>query len=55
MQSKTVSSRRVSSSEEVAMIKDVMVWLDGAISDEIRLAAVDEIARQLELQFSFLT
>ena len=30
------------------MIKDVMVWLDGGISDEIRLAAAAEIARQLE-------
>src|SRR3977135_761909 len=30
------------------MIKDVMVWLDGGISDEIRLAAVAEIARRLE-------
>jgi nucleotide-binding universal stress UspA family protein len=32
------------------MIKDVMVWLDGGISDEIRLAAVAEIARRLESQ-----
>ena len=30
------------------MIKDVMVWLDGGISDEIRLAAVAEIAIRLE-------
>ena len=30
------------------MIRDVMVWLDGGISDEIRLAAVAEIARRLE-------
>jgi nucleotide-binding universal stress UspA family protein len=30
------------------MIKDVMVWLDGGISDEIRLAAAAEIARRLE-------
>ncbi|HEY0799683.1 MAG TPA: hypothetical protein VGD54_02500, partial [Steroidobacteraceae bacterium] len=30
------------------MIKDAMVWLDGGISDEIRLAAAAEIARQLE-------
>jgi hypothetical protein len=29
------------------MIKDVMVWLEGGISDEIRLAAVAEIARRL--------
>jgi nucleotide-binding universal stress UspA family protein len=36
------------SGEEVAMIKDVMVWLDGGISDEIRLAAVADIARRLE-------
>src|SRR5258705_9631042 len=32
------------------MIKDVMVWLDGGISDEVRLAAVAEIARRLESQ-----
>jgi nucleotide-binding universal stress UspA family protein len=32
------------------MIKDVMVWLDGGISDEIRLSAVAEIARRLESQ-----
>jgi nucleotide-binding universal stress UspA family protein len=30
------------------MIKDVMVWLDGGISDEVRLAAVADIARRLE-------
>jgi nucleotide-binding universal stress UspA family protein len=30
------------------MIKDVMVWLDGGISDEVRVAAAAEIARQLE-------
>ena len=30
------------------MIKDVMVWLDGAISDEVRLAAAADIARRLE-------
>jgi hypothetical protein len=29
------------------MIKNVMVWLEGRISDEIRLAAVAEIARRL--------
>src|ERR1700675_4867719 len=33
---------------EVAMIKDVMVWLDGGISDEVRLAAVADIARRLD-------
>src|SRR5712671_3757346 len=43
-----VPSRHLSSSEEVAMIRDVMVWLDGGISDEVRLAAVAEIARRLE-------
>src|ERR1700686_2593953 len=43
-----VPSRHLSSSQEVAMIKDVMVWLDGGISDEVRLAAVAEIARRLE-------
>ena len=32
------------------MIRDVMVWLDGGISDEVRLAAVAEIARRLESQ-----
>jgi nucleotide-binding universal stress UspA family protein len=30
------------------MIKDVMVWLDGGISDEVRLAAVADIAQRLE-------
>jgi hypothetical protein len=35
---------------EIAMIKDVMVWLDGGIADEIRLAPVAEIARRLESQ-----
>jgi hypothetical protein len=30
------------------MIKDVMVWLDGGISDEVRLAAVADIARWLK-------
>jgi nucleotide-binding universal stress UspA family protein len=32
------------------MIKDVIVWLDGGISDEMRLAAADAIARQLDSQ-----
>jgi nucleotide-binding universal stress UspA family protein len=32
------------------MIKDVMVWLDGGISDDIRLAAAADIARQLDSQ-----
>ena len=32
------------------MIRDVMVWLDGGISDEVRLAAVAEMARRLESQ-----
>jgi len=32
------------------MIKDVMVWLDGSVSDEVRLAAVAEIAQQFESQ-----
>jgi nucleotide-binding universal stress UspA family protein len=36
------------SSQEIGMIKDVMVWLDGGITDEIRLEAAAEIARQLE-------
>jgi hypothetical protein len=30
------------------MIRDVMVWLDGGVSDEIRLAAVADIARRLQ-------
>jgi nucleotide-binding universal stress UspA family protein len=42
------ASRRLWSSPEVMMIKDVMVWLDGGISDEVRLAAVADIARRLE-------
>src|SRR3984957_2461961 len=32
------------------MIKDMMVWLDGGISDEIRLAAVADVARWLDAQ-----
>jgi nucleotide-binding universal stress UspA family protein len=32
------------------MIKDVMVWLDGGISDDIRLAAAADIARQVDSQ-----
>lgn len=32
------------------MIRDVMVWLDGGASDEIRLAAVADIALRLESQ-----
>jgi nucleotide-binding universal stress UspA family protein len=32
------------------MIRDVMVWLDGGISDEIRLAAVADISRLLDSQ-----
>jgi nucleotide-binding universal stress UspA family protein len=32
------------------MIKDMMVWLDGGISDEIRLAAVADLARWLDAQ-----
>src|ERR1700692_3506731 len=43
-----VASRRLGPSQEVSMIRDVMVWLDGGISDEVRLAAVAEIARRLE-------
>jgi hypothetical protein len=30
------------------MISDVMVWLDGGVSDEIRLAAVADISRRLQ-------
>jgi len=32
------------------MIRDVMVWLDGGASDEIRLAAVADMARQLDIR-----
>lgn len=32
------------------MIRDVMVWLDGGASDEIRLAAVADLAKRLESQ-----
>jgi nucleotide-binding universal stress UspA family protein len=32
------------------MIKDMMAWLDGGISDEIRLGAVADIARWLDAQ-----
>jgi nucleotide-binding universal stress UspA family protein len=32
------------------MIKDVMVWLDGSLSDEVRLTAGAEIARRFESQ-----
>jgi nucleotide-binding universal stress UspA family protein len=32
------------------MIKDVMVWLDGGLSDDVRLAAVAGIARRFESQ-----
>jgi nucleotide-binding universal stress UspA family protein len=39
---------RLSSSQEGAMIRDVMVWLDGGISDDIRLAAVADISRRLQ-------
>jgi nucleotide-binding universal stress UspA family protein len=39
---------RLSSSQEGAMIRDVMVWLDGGISDEIRLAAVADITRRFQ-------
>ena len=33
------------------MIKDVMVWLDGGVSDDIRLAAVAERERQPYLDY----
>jgi nucleotide-binding universal stress UspA family protein len=36
------------------MIRDVMVWLDGSVSDDIRLAAVAEIARRFESQVTGL-
>src|ERR1700719_775520 len=31
-----------------SVIRDVMVWLDGGASDEIRLAAVADMTRRLE-------
>src|ERR1700733_1489336 len=43
-----VASRRLWPSQEVTMIRDVMVWLDGGTSDEVCLAAVADIARRLE-------
>src|ERR1700675_1331520 len=43
-----VASRRLWPSQEVTMIRDVMVWLDGGVSDEVRLAAVADIARRLQ-------
>jgi nucleotide-binding universal stress UspA family protein len=43
-----VASRRLWPSQEVTMIRDVMVWLEGGISDEVRVAAVADIARRLE-------
>src|SRR6202166_875049 len=43
-----VASRRLWPSQEVTMIRDVMVWLGGGISDEVCLAAVADIARRLE-------
>ena len=32
------------------MIKDVITWLDGSVSDEIRIAAALDLARQFESQ-----
>ena len=32
------------------MIKDVMVWVDGSLADEIRLDAAGSIARQFDSQ-----
>src|ERR1700722_5286025 len=43
-----VASRRLWPSQEVTMIRDVMVWLDGGFSDEVWLAAVADVARRLE-------
>src|SRR5687768_5865426 len=37
-----------SQSGRTPMIKDVMVWLDGGLSDEARLAAVADIAQPFE-------
>jgi nucleotide-binding universal stress UspA family protein len=36
--------------EEVAMIKDVMVWLDGSLADEVRLEAASSVAGHFESQ-----
>jgi nucleotide-binding universal stress UspA family protein len=36
------------------MIKDVMVWLDGSLTDDVRLAAAAEIARRFESQVTGL-
>jgi hypothetical protein len=46
VQSKSFSRGVYRRAQEVAIIKDVLVWLDGGISDEIRLAAADAIASQ---------
>src|SRR4051794_33831088 len=32
------------------MIRDVMVWLDGSLSDDIRIAAAAEIAQRFDSQ-----
>jgi nucleotide-binding universal stress UspA family protein len=34
--------------QEIAMIKDVMVWLDGSLADEVRLAAASSVADHFE-------
>ena len=49
MQSKRFSRGVCRRAQEGAIIKDVIVWLDGGISDEIRLAAADAIASQQAL------
>jgi citrate lyase gamma subunit len=36
------------------MIKDVMVWVDSSLADEIRLGAAGSIARQFDSQVSAL-
>src|SRR6202165_2095482 len=43
-----VASRRLWPSQEVTMIRDVMVWLGGGSADEVRLAAVPDITRRLQ-------
>jgi nucleotide-binding universal stress UspA family protein len=40
--------------ERTPMIKDVMVWLDGSLTDDVRLAAAAEIARRFESQVTGL-
>jgi hypothetical protein len=47
---KTVGTLGVLRVGRAPMIKDVMVWLDGGIADEIRLEVAGSIARRFESQ-----